>query len=192
LIAQPGCGKTVALAHLAIQVINREPAAQVFHDYIPFLVHVADLDLPIKNLDDPLYSIIEFVAERAPVIDLPRTPAFVRTVFESGRALLLLDGLDELPPSAMREAAEFLHTTLKAFPKTRVVTTGCPEHIDGLVALGFTPWLLAAWDDAAQDRVGSLVEPMGDWSRWRPGRMPVCGLWIQSSSIPGWQPKTAD
>lgn len=153
VIAQPGCGKTVALAHLTIQVINRQPEAELLHSCIPFLVHVADLDLPVKNLDDPLYSIIEILAERAPVIDLPRTPAFVRTAFESGRALLLLDGLDELAPSSMREAAEFLRIIIKTFPKTRVVTTGTPEHIDGLVALGFAPLAMAAWDDAAQDRL---------------------------------------
>jgi predicted NACHT family NTPase len=31
IIGQPGCGKTVALAHLAIQVINRHPDAEDLH-----------------------------------------------------------------------------------------------------------------------------------------------------------------
>ena len=170
VIGQPGCGKTVALAHLAIQVINRQPEAQSLHNYIPFLLHIADVDLPIKNPDDLLHSIIEVVAERAPVIDLPRTPAFVRAAFESGRALLLLDGLDELAPGSMGEAAEFLRVILKTYPKTRVAATGAPENIDGLVALGFAPLAVAAWDDSIQDRL------LARWSN----------LWARYVSLEAW------
>jgi HEAT repeat protein len=178
VIGQPGCGKTVALAHLAIQVINRQLEAQALHNSIPFLVHIADVDLPLKNADDPLNSIIEIVAERAPVIDLPRTPTFVKTAFESGRALLLLDGLDELAPGPLREATEFLRVILKSFPRTRVVTTGAPEYIDGLIGLGFAPLAVAAWDDLSQDRL--LARWSNLWARYvsleawaNPGPQPV-------------------
>jgi len=164
IIGQPGCGKTVALAHLAIQVINRHPDAEPLHDHVPILLHIADVDLPLKNPSDPLFSVVETVAERVSVIDLPRTAGFIKTVFEGGRALLLLDGLDELAPSSLRQAAEFIRTILKTFPKTRVVTTGAPEHIDGLVALGFAPLALAAWEELAQERL--LTRWSNLWTRY--------------------------
>lgn len=158
VIGQPGCGKTIALAHLATQVINRHPDAQTLHDSIPFLIHIADVDLPLKNAAEPLHSFIEQVAEQVTVRDLPRTPGFVKSSFESGRALLLLDGLDELAPGPMHEAADLVRAVLKTYPRTRVICTGAPEHINGLIALGFVPLSVATWNEADQERL------LGRWS----------------------------
>jgi HEAT repeat protein len=72
--------------------------------------------------------------------------------------------LDELAPGSLREAAEFIRTILKTFPKTRAVTTGAPEYIDGLIALGFAPLAIASWDDSAQDRL--LARWSNLWTRY--------------------------
>ncbi|MDO9348720.1 MAG: hypothetical protein Q7T47_05490, partial [Anaerolineales bacterium] len=90
LVGHPGCGKTVALAQLASQVARREPSSGLPIDSLPFLFHVADLDLPLKNppsrccAEALLNPIIEMLAERAPIIDLPRLPDFIRQAFREG------------------------------------------------------------------------------------------------------------
>src|SRR5258707_11463345 len=87
LIGQPGIGKTVALAYLASQAANRSETLGNLQDSVPFLVHVADLKLPINDPKNVLDPIAEFISESAPVFDLGRIPTFIQTTFRSGRAL---------------------------------------------------------------------------------------------------------
>jgi HEAT repeat protein len=144
LMGQTGMGKTVALAALASSLARREPLAGLPEDTLPFLAHVADLDLP-ANKDNPLSALIDLVAEKAPVLDLPRIPEFVRKAFSEGRVLLLLDGTDELTPDGLKNVVDFIKLIKRTYPKTRIVTTASTEYLDGLVSLNFIPFALAAW-----------------------------------------------
>ena len=121
LTGEAGIGKTVALAHLASHLARREPEPDLPTDLLPFLVHVADLDQDIK--DEPLNPVIELVAVKAPGRDLARIPEFVRAAFSDGRALLLLDGADELTPNGLKTVIEFIKAIKRGFPKSRIVTT---------------------------------------------------------------------
>ena len=74
---------TVALAHLAslaanlrVQLANR--------DAVPFLYHVADLQLPQDGTKDPLTILINAASERAPIFDLGRLPQFIQQTFKNG------------------------------------------------------------------------------------------------------------
>ncbi len=144
LMGQTGMGKTVALAALASSLARRDPQTGLPEETLPFLIHVADLDLP-ANKDNPLNALIDLVAEKAPVLDLPRIPEFVRKAFAEGRALLLLDGTDELPPEGLKSVVDFIKLIKRAYPRTRIVTTASTEYLDGLVSLNFIPFALAAW-----------------------------------------------
>lgn len=151
ITGQPGYGKSVALACLASQIANRDPAAAHLHEYIPFLVHVADLDLPLKKPEDLLNSIKDKVAEHAPVFFVPRASGFVDFAFQAGRALLLLDGVDELPPDKIQEVVAYLKQLLKAYPKIRLVTTALHEQLGGLGSLGLFPLAILPWNTARQE-----------------------------------------
>ncbi|MEJ5226090.1 MAG: NACHT domain-containing protein, partial [Anaerolineales bacterium] len=151
ITAQPGCGKSTALAALASQIANRDPAAAHLHELIPFLVHVADLDLPLKKPEDLLNGIKDKVAEDAPVFFVPRVGGFVDFAFQSGRALLLLDGVDELPPEKIQETVVYLKQLLKTYPKTRLVTTALHEQMGGLGSLGLFPLAILPWNTARQE-----------------------------------------
>ena len=154
ITGQPGAGKTTALAHLASQIVNRQPGSASLHDHIPFLLHVADLGLPLpepKKPEDLLAPIIEHQSSRASVFDAPRIPNFVQYAFQNGHALLLLDGLDEMPQSQVQETSVYLRTLLRAYPKAQVMVAGAPEYIDGLLQLGFMPLTLMPWTNRQQD-----------------------------------------
>jgi HEAT repeat protein len=155
ITGQPGTGKTSALAHLAAQIVNRAPEVRSLHTSIPFLVHVADLGLPLTNpqkAEDFLAPIADKLAQAAGVFDAPRIPGFVQLVFSSGRALLLLDGVDELPQTGIQEVVSFLRVILRQYPTTRVVTTGSPDYVDGLLSLGFTPMAIMPWSAEQQSK----------------------------------------
>ncbi len=144
ITGQAGTGKTVALAHLASLAANRDPQLGALSHLVPILVHIADMNLPAPQ-KDILTPIVDAVATHAPVLDLPRLPGFIHRTFHSGRALFLLDGLDELPPDGIKTAVEYLRQLIAAYPGTHIVTTSCPEQLDGLLSLDFVPLTIMPW-----------------------------------------------
>src|SRR6185295_18738161 len=81
IIGQPGVGKTVALAHLASLLANRSDKLGSLQNSIPFLLHVADLNLPISDNKDMLKPVIDASSEHASMLDLGRIPAFIQNAF---------------------------------------------------------------------------------------------------------------
>jgi HEAT repeat protein len=170
LIGQPGIGKTVALAHLASLAANRSEILGKYQDFIPFLVHVADLRLPVSDAKNSLNPIIDSASEHAPVLDLTRIPGFVQSTFRTGQALLIVDGFDELAAEGQQVTSDYFKLLLEAHPQTRIVTTGAPEYLDGLIGLGFAPLALIPWDS---QRIDQFME------RWG-------GLWAQYIAVEAW------
>ena len=162
LVGQTGMGKTVALASLASRLARRDPEPGLPSDTIPFFVHVGDLDLP-GNKEKPLSLLMDFLAAKASIFDLPRIPDFVRNAFSDGRALLLLDGTDEMTPDGLKAVVEFIRAIKRAYPKTRMITTASSEYLDGLVSLNFIPFTLTSWNS---EQRRSFLEKWGDlWER---------------------------
>jgi HEAT repeat protein len=163
IIGQPGTGKTVALAHLASLAANRSEKMGALQDLVPFHFHVADLNLPAQDPKNMLNVIIDAASENAPMFDVNKMPAFVQSVFKGGKALLLVDGYDEITPDEQLLVSEFFKLVLKAHPKTRIITTGAPEYLDGLIPLGFVPLALCTWTEQNNQK---FVDQWGElWSR---------------------------
>ncbi len=162
IVGNPGVGKTVALAHTASLVSKRDPSIGALAETTPFLLHVADLNIPDKNLKDILDPIIEFTIENLSLFNASRLPKFIRLTFDSGRALLLLDGLDEIPPQEVEKVVAYIAKLLKSYPKTRIITTGSLSYLDKLARLNFTPLTLRTWNISQQEEFlakwGSLWE----------------------------------
>lgn len=163
IIGQPGVGKTVALAHIASLAANRSEKLEALKDAVPFLYHVADLKLPIADPKDVLNPLIDAAAEHAPLLDQPRLPAFIQNVFKNGNALLLIDGFDEIAPESQQVFTEYFKMLIQNYPKTRIVTSGAPEYLDGLISLGFSPLTLMTWSARDNEK---FINQWGElWSR---------------------------
>ena len=145
ILGDPGIGKSVALAHIATLVAKEDAEMGALQEAVPFLLHVADLHLD-EEPKDILDPITEFLSESASLFDAPRLPKFTRLSFSSGRALLLLDGLDEVPPEETKNIVGYLAALLKNYPETRIVTTGSIEYIDRLIQLDFALLTLKSWN----------------------------------------------
>lgn len=164
ILGMDGLGKTVALAHLASLCANRDPQVGELSEKVPFLVHTADLNLPVSDPKNILNPIIDTAAQHVSFLDYGRMAAFVEQSFQSGRALLLLDGFDELAPDGQQVAVEFLQTLLKSYPLIRVVATALPEQMDGLFGLGFAPLALMGWN---ANRQAEFIRKWGEqWMRF--------------------------
>ncbi|RJP52391.1 MAG: NACHT domain-containing protein [Anaerolineaceae bacterium] len=159
-----GGGKTVALAHLATLAANRDPQLGVLSEIVPFLVHAADLSLPVNDPKNILDPITNAASEHVSFLDMGRVASFVQYTFKNGRALLLLDGFDELAADGQQAVAQFLKTLLEVYPLTRAVVTALPEQIGGLHSLGFSPLALTGWDSRHQ---AEFIRKWGEqWARF--------------------------
>jgi HEAT repeat protein len=165
IVGAAGSGKTVALAHLASLAANLQirPDANSDLEAVPYLYHVADLQFPFDPSRDPASLLINAASEHAPLFDLRRLPGFIHQTLKNGQALILIDGFDELDPSGQRNVVDWFRALLQAYPKIRIVTTGCADQLNGLVRLGFGPLALIGWDSA---RVARFIRQWGElWTR---------------------------
>ena len=129
--------------------------------YIPFFVRLREY------VGDSLPEPEDFVTGIAPMLVAETPPGWVRSQLRSGRALLLIDGVDELPTNEREKVVTWLRDLIELFPHARYVITARPAAVsdDWLDDLGFThtsleampPSLVVAfvhhWHDAACDRL---------------------------------------
>jgi HEAT repeat protein len=144
---RPGSGKTVALAHLAIEIAKGKPLPGNINQLIPLLFHTADILLLPKDLDNILNPLIDILTRSNSGVKEEHVITFLEKSIEKHRLLLLIDGLDELPPEQFQIVADYLNQLLEEYPSLRAVVTAPVGFYDGLTALGFIPVAIAAWDD---------------------------------------------
>src|SRR6266542_3444181 len=127
IVGAAGMGKTVALAHLASLAANLKVKldARAEMEAVPYLYHVADLQLPFDLSKDPINIIINAASEHAPMFDLSRLPGFIQQTFKNGQALVLIDGFDEIEPEGQPNIVQWFKALIQTYPKIRIVTTGC-------------------------------------------------------------------
>ena len=163
LVGAAGSGRTVALSHLASLAANLKISLASNLEAVPYLYHVADLQLPFDVNKDPVGVITNIASEHAPMFDLRRLPGFIQQTFKNGQALVLIDGFDELDNKSQKEVVDWFRILIATYPDVRIVTTGCVNQLDGLVSLGFNPLALIGWDSKTQSR---FIQQWGElWSR---------------------------
>lgn len=175
---QPGCGKTVSLAHLASQLARRDAALGSLTGAVPVLVHAVDLDLSLLGGKDPLHLLVKAAAGYAGAALQPRLNNFLKSLASlpleppapepagaaagastpgeaspppSRRLVLLLDGLDELPPEQVPAYTQYLSALMQAYPNVLPVVTSSFGALDGLTRAGFYPLGVSAWNAAQRD-----------------------------------------
>jgi len=193
IIGQPGTGKTVALAHLASLAANRsEQFGDALQDAVPFLVHVADLNLPVLDPGRLLAPIIEAASEYASLLDLNRLPTFIENTFKSGKALLLVDGFDELSPEPQQVFTDYFKLLTRDYPLARIVTAGAPEYLDGLIGIGFAPLALMTWSARQSEkfiehwgRLWSQIVALETWVQTGPEQVDplILNTWLNTGNM---------
>ncbi len=163
IVGAAGAGKTVALAHLASLAANLKVRLDSDLEAVPYLYHVADLQLPFDGSKDPASLILNIASEDAPMLDLRRLPGFIQQTLKNGQALVLIDGFDELDPGSQAGVVTWFKALINAYPNVRIVTTGAVNQINGLLPLGFSPLALIGWDTKTSSR---FIRQWGElWSR---------------------------
>jgi len=100
VLGDPGAGKTTFVKYLALRLASGEGAMIGLDDYLPILLPLAAFANAIQTRD---IRLDDFIAEYFAGIgaDLPVGP-MLNEALKAGRALILLDGLDEVRDINMR------------------------------------------------------------------------------------------
>ncbi len=148
IVGQPGTGKTVCLAQFACELARKDSTHNDNQAKVPIFLHVEDLlSNPLPAAQELVGLLSKILSTGLPIFVQSRVPAFLKIVFSESRAIFLLDGLDELPLSRLKEAVSYIQLLKGEFPHLQIVTTGSPGNLDGLLPLGFFPATIADWND---------------------------------------------
>ncbi len=148
LTGDPGSGRSTALAYLAIRLANRDAALGELTGKVPILVHAADL--PLEGRRAAFEPVIDAAQRTVSPSVAAMLPGYIQKHFESGNALLLLDGLDEIPSEDLPEISTWLKELRALHQDLRIVAAGPTDMLDGLTQAGLTPVPIAPWTESMQ------------------------------------------
>lgn len=153
VIGSAGGGKSTALAYLAIACAD--PRRFQFQSFkpgtLPLHAHLAELQLSTGNdgraspVERPLLSAIQ---RRARTLTTDRLPGLLQVTLREGRAVVLLDGWDELASSERAPYTRWISELMTRFPDNQYVVSAPLAGQGSLLELGFVPLILQNWDMA--------------------------------------------
>ncbi|MCR6484510.1 NACHT domain-containing protein [Amycolatopsis sp. OK19-0408] len=165
-----GTGKSTMLRALAIRALRGELPEAVAGSArpVPFLLKlrsfVQDEQLVLPKPED-------FVASVAPLLDSAKPEKWVSRLLESGRTLVLVDGIDEVRDMHRGQVLDWVRSLVDFYPKAGYVVTARPAAVrEGwrkeLRGLGFATTRI---EPMSRRQVHNFVD---HWYRtiWREGR----------------------
>lgn len=131
LRGEAGAGKTTLVWWLASHAVcgTLSPELAELNGLVPFVVPLRTVQARGSGLPTPgrLPAVAGLLTDDAP-------PGWAVRVLESGRALLLVDGVDEVPASERDNTRTWLTELLNLYPRTRCLATVRPLAVE-------TDWL---------------------------------------------------
>ncbi len=126
ILGGPGSGKTTLMSYFALMLAQKQSqllGLDADTDWLPILIRIRDF---VRDLDQSILEHIRVFAEKNMTLkDLP--PGFFEHWLEDGRALILLDGLDEVAEEGKRyDVVRRIETFLGKFDRNRAIITSRP------------------------------------------------------------------
>ncbi len=147
LMGPLGSGKSTALVHVALQRMDADPQA------LPLFIHVADLPwdlLPQPPEDTPLWTPLAQALKPPLEIRHPREERalqrFLENVLAQEGTLILIDGVDEIPPWKRDPLWDWIRLMQQAYPSLQWVVAVGVDGYGPLVQMGFQPVRMMPWD----------------------------------------------
>lgn len=197
LLGAPGTGKSTACRALMLRHA-RDPERRV-----PFLISAREFAAvipPVRPVADHIAHTVESVFQ------VPVPDGAITRLLAEGRALVIIDGLDELPAAAARATAAIIELFCREFPAAQVLVTARPlgymqvqldpERFQPYQLTGFSRaqvteyvhrWLSPGSDEASERWLAAFVTET-DWLQEISANplllTMICQLYVSTGSIP--------
>ena len=142
ILAPPGGGKSTLLAYLALRY-SEDP------ELVPLYAHLAELSLGPESpgaseppVEGPL---IRAIQRRAGTLTADALPGLLQQALDDGRAVVLLDGWDELALSERSDYTTWIELLLARFPGGKYIVAAPSMGYGPFPEMGFVPLCLAPW-----------------------------------------------
>lgn len=154
-----GSGKSTLVQWLALNAARSSfgPQLRDWNALIPFV-------LPLRSFNSPAGLPRPGDWLTATGVPLTAPEGWVEQLLSAGRALVLVDGVDEVPPRLRSRTESWLRELLTAYPAARFVVTTRPSAVpeDWLTAQGFSSLALLPME---RDDVGAFITHWHDSAR---------------------------
>lgn len=147
LMAPSGAGKTTTLCHLATQLSRQEIELEELSEYLPIFIDVYDLELNIDEAGSVFDSIYAAVSKYASTVTQTRLPNILKDCLTQGRAVLLIDGADELPPDSLEPLVNWVNRLIIEYPKNLFTISASINNAKAFFPYEFQPVGLLYWRD---------------------------------------------
>ncbi|WAL97060.1 NACHT domain-containing protein [Streptomyces sp. Je 1-369] len=163
LRGEAGSGKTTLAQWLAVSATRRDvagPDPSATHPSMAYLTDHVPYVLPLRTLTrhgERLPAPADFLAAVGCPLAGTQPQGWEARVLTAGRALVLIDGIDEIPDAERDRTRAWLSDLIDAFPGNRWLVTSRPSAVreDWLTEEGFTELTLSAM---GQDEVTAFIE----------------------------------
>ncbi|MGG2464085.1 NACHT domain-containing protein [Streptomyces sp. RGM 3693] len=135
LRGEPGAGKSTLLEWLAVSMASRSCTGPLepFNDRVPFLIRLRDMYAPrwkqVEGLDGVPPQPEQFLHFNQMANGSTPPDGWVRRMLEQDRALLLVDGLDEVLEAHRDGVLRWINQLLRSAPSLHIMVTGRPEAL---------------------------------------------------------------
>ena len=144
ILGDPGSGKSTFLKHLALTFALGKREEERF----PILIPIAEYALARLKNKEPL-KLLDFIVRRFQEQGLPDLGPLFASELEKGRAIVLLDGLDEvLTLKERKEIAKEVEELARRYPLSRfIVTSRIAGYDSAPLSDDFTALIIAPFDE---------------------------------------------
>lgn len=132
-----GSGKTTLMAQFASRILEGKSRLEDFNNFLPVFINISDLDYQSETSQNLLDQITAQLHEIEPKINPDILSVILKRSLSGKSLLLLLDGLDELPPDLFHRAVIFIGSICKQYPDLKIVIATGPYYAGDLYKFGF-------------------------------------------------------
>ncbi|HEY9620851.1 MAG TPA: NACHT domain-containing protein [Crinalium sp.] len=116
VLGGPGMGKSTFLRKVGLEILNGNHSDRFQHDCIPVFIELKEFRFEEIELEGA-------IAKEFETCGFPHHKNFTHAALEQGRLLILLDGLDEVPPERMTEAISKIRNFVDRYDKNRFIVS---------------------------------------------------------------------
>ncbi|MBE9033327.1 GUN4 domain-containing protein, partial [filamentous cyanobacterium LEGE 11480] len=162
VLAHGGFGKTTLLRHVAYTFGRGEQGRYGMQERVPILLLLRQYKQQfaqdvIPGLPELLQTLHLPSLGRAAELPLPQT--WAKDLLESGRAIVMLDGFDELNPQDRTQSAQWLNRQMKRYSNCIFIVTSRPKAFNAQPVNEQLDVSLAMWvRDFGQEEQGCFIE----------------------------------